>query len=239
MTVETKRAIKYLEKFSNQEFDNDRQIVFLTDSKGTHLKRQQKYLNIRHGSVTWFNVGSRQSLTGLEFITNEIDKLSKKYTAITIIFWHGTCDVSRKIARHIFPRYANTEQAAGPAREIFDKLDSLISSYGNIKIYYLEIPPISIRKWNKRKEYEHWVAQSDDTINDHVRSYNSVVREHNLKTGFVSPKFEQDLTRSRKKKSQATKYSLNFNILYDGVHPSGIIAKYWLLRVFQAIEKSR
>lgn len=239
MTVETKRAIKYLDKFGDQKFDNNSQIVFVTDSKGTHLKRQQKYLDIKHGTVTWFNVSSRQSKKGVEFIKSEIGCLSKKYESVTVLFWHGTCDISNKISKHIFPRYDSTEKVISFAHEIFGELESLISGYTNTTLYYLEIPPISIRKWNQQRDYEHWVAQSDELINNQARAFNSVIQEYNKRSGFISPKFEQDLTRSRKKKSQPTKYSLNFNILKDGVHPSGLIAKYWLLRIFQAIEKCK
>ncbi len=88
----------------------------------------------------------------------------------------------------------------------------------------------------RKKDYDHWVAQTDDVINDHVRAYNAIIQERNKDTGFITPKLDRDLTRSRKKKNQQTKYTLNFNLLSDGVHPTGIVAKYWLLRIMQSIE---
>lgn len=235
---ETKRILKFIEKNADQRFDLDSHIVFVTDSKGKYLKRQQKYLNVRHGSITWLDQGGRKTPKGIKALEDNIEELLHKHNKICVLFWHGTCDVTTKTGNHLFPHYKNSEEVKSDAIKNLDKLNEIADKHTNLKIFTAEIPPISIRKWNQSRDYEHWVAQSDDDINDHIREYNTVIREKNESTGFRSPKFEQDLVRSRKKKNQQTKYTLNFNLLTDGIHPTGIVAKYWLLRLLQAINNS-
>ncbi len=115
--------------------------------------------------------------------------------------------------------------------------------FPNITICLLEIPPISVKIWNKVHDHDTWFLYDDNCVNEQVRHHNDMIRS--LNGTFISPKFEVDLIKSRTNKKSKTnstsgsrvRYSYNFFLLSDGVHPIGVVAKYWAFRIIENINR--
>ena len=113
-------------------------------------------------------------------------------------------------------------------------LRNSVGQYANLKLFILEAPPISIKAWNRLNDYPNWEAIDNNAVLEAVEHHNEIVRQFNSESGFVSPKFTLDLYKTRKgAKDTHARYSINFQLIEDGIHPLPIFALYWLLRILE------
>ena len=115
-------------------------------------------------------------------------------------------------------------------------LRNSVGQYANLKLFILEAPPISIKAWNRLKDYPNWEAIDNSAVLEAVEHHNEIVRQFNSdsESGFVSPKFTLDLYKIRKgAKDTHARYSINFQLIEGGIHPLPIVALYRLLRTLE------
>ena len=100
----------------------------------------------------------------------------------------------------------------------------------NVLLTFLHVPYYSISIWNKTKGHknpekfpcdDNTLTERIDSVNDYIDNLNSEINSH-------SPKFNQDLVRSRKPHGSGQRYSLNLKLLSDGIHPGKTLAQAWL-----------
>ena len=96
--------------------------------------------------------------------------------------------------------------------------------------------------------HDSWETIDDEKVNKQVHLHNEIVREVNtcFDFNFISPKVENDLLKSSKRKSYAKgkkrinciRYNFNFTLLPDGVHPNSVLAKFWMYRILERLAAS-
>ncbi len=114
-----------------------------------------------------------------------------------------------------------------------------LSITASIKCTFLQIPYYSIQRWNETKGHQNPVIYKadDEQLTSLIDTANEFVELLNSETNTHTPKLNQDLVRSRKKKGGKQRYSLNFNLLHDGIHPGENIARSWLASISRQIHK--
>lgn len=101
---EIHRLEKYLVKKGNTEFKPRKGILVISDSKGRYLKNHVQDLDVDPRLIKWHYKSGRSGLDGLKYIKENLGRDSSASDGL-VVFWHGTCDVSTKLGRYIFPRY--------------------------------------------------------------------------------------------------------------------------------------
>lgn len=238
---ELQKIYKYLDKLDLKLESAENKIVVCSDSKGRYLKPFVPKIYQRN--FIWYTKSGRSTLGGVKFIQNRLERLSKTNKRVTLVFWHGTCDITRKEGKFICLKNRFDSEVVGKLKRTYSKLIKITKQYPNIELCLLEIPPISVRIWNKTHDHDTWFLEDDVVVNDQVRAHNELIRSLNCR--YVSPRFALDLLKSRSNKKSSKKinsrsrvrYSYNFFLLSDGVHPIGVVAKYWAFRIIENINR--
>ena len=107
-----------------------------------------------------------------------------------------------------------------------------ICASSRIKLTFLQCPYYSIQRWNNFKGH----TNSDSYKTDDQFLTTQIDK---LNAGLISysPKLNQDLIRSRKGSRKRQRYSLNFNLFKDGIHPDKPLAKSWFTSIYKKIRK--
>lgn len=233
--------IRKAEEFINKhpiKLDKDTLYVFCTDSKGKRL--------IHHAPIVykynflWRNVGGRTTEVGVNSIISELSTISKLKPKVKLIFWHGTCDITRKDANNLLNlKTTDNERVVNNIKIQYEKLYTAVAKYKNIQLYLMEIPPISVSTYNRINGCTLNYTDADKQVETQVKLHNNKVRELNKRTDVSSPMFTEDLKISKKqggsKKQKPTKYLYKFELTTDGVHPKKTLAKKWLHKIINKV----
>lgn len=202
--------------------------VFVSDSKGNYLK-----YCATDNKIQWLYKGGTNSRDIFNWLEKNVRKLTKKYGRIRIYVWIGTCDLTSKSGRYISlkPDSALTELK----HNLQHIKDTYISD--RVCLTFLQVPYYSISIWNEKKGHkEPELFKCDDNkLNELIDSVNVFIDKLNTEINSYTPKFNQDLLRSRKRRNSKSRYSLNFNLLPDGIHPGKNLSKAWLTSLIKNI----
>lgn len=233
--------MKNIEKFLDRERMSElipkyNRIVILSDSKGNYIKAELDKIKHLNSEVVFWAKPGRNTKDGIAFLTNHIEDINDKCKTI-ILFWHFTCDATKKIGKIIQQRYDTAPDLTGNIEPHLKSLLSIHARHEHIDIGILECPPIFTKEWNKARG-EQSSDRSDDTrLNEQISDLNSVIRTYNSRIGFSSPKFVCDFIHRNKRKGKKVKETLNPILLKDGVHPIGIVAYKWLVKILKSISQ--
>lgn len=241
MTVELKKIHKYLDKtVIPQAPEVGTSIVICADSKGNYLK---SHIPANYRSrITWCTQKGRTTEEGVNFLEREIRNISSAHHTVVLMYWHGSCDITRKIDQFIYLKTQNESVSVNYWHRNFSRLCDLVNNFPNIKLCLLEIPPISTKTWNRTRDHVSWEITDDSEVYNQVHLHNEIVREYNLRIGlnFLSPKPTNDLLQSHKNKPRSkVRYAFNFSLLPDGVHPIADLARYWVVRILERLASSQ
>ena len=136
MSCEIKNNQKYLEKV-NLTFAPRSTIIVFSDSKGRYIRPHilPQYRQI----VQWHVKSGRTTKEGTRYLEREIPNFSRHHSQIVILFWHGTCDVTKTNGPHIYLKHKKEADATDYWRAKYSKLVEILSSYQTIKLAILEI----------------------------------------------------------------------------------------------------
>ena len=216
----------------------DKLIIF-SDSKGRYLEKEKDKVKCENLIIEIYPFSGKRSIPGLTDLNNKISlerqrcDLSGKKTFF--LFWFFTCDISNKVGKLIFPRYQLNSELIENLDFVFQEVVRLNTDNDHIQIGLLETPPIFTQSWNQQHGDPHWVNIDDEGINSQVDSVNSQIRETNTTLGYLSPKFIADFIKTRKKQYKRLRINLNADLMIDGVHPLGLIARKWLHRIIMSV----
>lgn len=203
--------------------------VLLSDSKGKYLKRAS---STKKQNLKFYCKSGKDSSDILKWCKNNVHKLIHEFHRVHIYLWIGTCDFTKKDGHYICKNENN------PLRKIKENLceikDRFVSD--NVRITFLHVPYYSISIWNKQKGHQNpdQFKNDDFELNELVDSVNSYIDGLNEELGTsASPKFNLDIVRSRKPKDAKQRYSLNFGLLPDGIHPGQLLSKAWLISLIR------
>ena len=181
---------------------------------------------ISHKKIIWLGRARFNSSDAVRFLTvGKINSLLKYHTRICLFIFIGTCDFTCKGRRQIHLRkpVCNTLQV------YYDNLLYIKRrcAGSRIRLTFLHIPYYSIRIWNKIKGHENAdiFREDDKELSRIIDAVNSRIDDLNSDMNTYSPRLNADLVRSRKGKGKRQRYSMNFKLLVDGIHPGKQLAR--------------
>lgn len=207
--------------------------VFLSDSKGKYLK------TVSHDSrIVWICKSGFTSSDIFSWLHRNLQRLLKRHNYISVYVWVGTCDFSAKGRHYISLR----EKQCDVLQRLCDNLhgiQEICAKSSRIKVTFLQIPYYSIQRWNGFKGHHHTESfKSDDHyLTDQIDYANDFIKTLNDSVHTYTPQLNHDLIRSRKKKGRKQRYSWNFNLYKDGIHPDKKLANSWLNSISKKIRK--
>lgn len=213
-------------------------LIIVSDSKGRYLESELKNITVENLIVEFESYSGKRSIQGLTYLNNLISNENSRCATgghkTILLFWFFTCDITNKIGKLIYPRYQSSDELIENTRFVFDEIVSLNNNNQNISIGILEVPPIFTRTWNERHGDPHWIAIDDKTLNEQVVALNTRIKQVNTTLGFTSPKYFTDFVKLRKGRSRSLRQNLEVDLMLDGVHPLGLLARKWLYRAVMA-----
>ena len=127
-------------------------------------------------------------------------------------------------------------------RNYLEECEETIARYENlskylanrkVKLVLLEVPYFSIKEFNRHlgHRYPEEFKKQDTDLILALDKLNKKIRDVNKENQTIAPKFSVDLKASRSTKGKRTKYSINYNVYNDGIHPKPLLAKYWMRKI--------
>lgn len=204
--------------------------VFVSDSKGRYLKAVSQDSNI-----VWVYKGGANSSNAFTWIHKNLRKWFRKYKCISLYVFIGTCDFTVKERRYIYLHHDQDgvlQRIRNNLKGIYEICSSVCA---NVKLTLLQIPYYSIERWNAGKGHPQpeQFKQDDIFLTQQIDSINEFIDRLNQSIGTYSPKFNEDLRRSRKRPGKKPRYSWNFGLYQDGVHPCTNLSKSWFASIYR------
>lgn len=212
--------------------------VVISDSKGRYLKLCVNRDSPLENCVEWYYKSGSTSSDVVQWARRNVVKLTSKYRNVCMYVWVGTCDLTVKEGRLISLR-TNIEQQQNKLEQNLVSINEICKAH-NIKTVFLHVPYYSIKIWCESRGYScpPSVVNDDRQLSSTIDSVNNFIDNLNSSSNVMSPKLNQDLVRSRKAKGKKTRYSLNFNLLTDGIHPTETLARSWLVSIIRNISRT-
>ena len=156
---------------------------------------------------------------------------------LTVYVWVGTCDLTDKTGSFIDLRSENYS-AVNRLCAFYKQIYEYLSEYPTITCIFLELPYYSIYLWNITHQHSNpeQFRAKDKILEGQIDETNKYIRSLNTLMHRNSPDFGLDLEKCRKQKGKLPKYSLNYGLYLDGVHPHPDLAKLWLIRICLRLE---
>ena len=222
--------------------------VVISDSKGRYLQECTQNKSPDNKILWAFKSGST-TFDRYLWLCQNVGKLIQDYGNICVYIFTGTCDLTirqrrqtglGKTQRSVKSRYVTLW---GP-----NSVDSLKRHYlmvkrllekKRVKVTFLHVPLYSIERWNRAKGHPDpkQFHQDDKRLTSYVESVNLFIDKINAEMGTYSPKLNEDLRRSRKGKNKKQRYSWNFNLYSDGIHPKTKLAKSCLKSIARKVRR--
>lgn len=232
-------SVKKLEKNSKHLYELDLGHlslvpVVVSDSKGRYIKQ---CVDSVQDNIKWYCKSGAESSTALNWVKHNLYKVIAEHGAVCVYIWFGTCDLTVKKGKYIFLS-ENLELSVSKLKGNLLEIKKFCAEK-NTKVIFLEVPYFSIEVWNRNKGHKTPSSfHADDMrLSITVDSINHDITTLNQELGVISPRFNEDLRRSRKSRGKGIRYSFKFSLLQDGVHPSFILAKSWCSSLYRNIKR--
>lgn len=228
-----KNICKATTSSDNSQTDLAWKPVIISDSKGRYIKLAVNKSVSHENEIIWCFKSGANCHERYIWLEHNVEDLLKKHRRIALFIWLGTCDLTRKVNKYINLK----PNPVANLKNDLQKYKDLADKYSNVKICFIHVPYYSIEKWNKLKGHSNseTFKEDDRRLTDYITEINNFIDDLNCQTGTSSPRLNQDLCRSRKRKNSKARYSWNFNLLVDGIHPSSVLAKSWLKSICRTI----
>lgn len=232
--MSVKKLQNFVERPLPQNQNIIKQVILVSDSKGNYLRRVDENQNLNFTYICRGGATFRQQFYNIK---NKINTFS--YSSHFLI-WLGTCDLTQKEGRYITLRDKEGESDLNSIIYFIEQFVALFRRH-RLSFSFIEIPPYSIVGWNKTKGHISPESfRNEDIILLHkIALVNDRIRQINFCfQGGVSPKFHLALCRSHRSSSYTRLGNINWNLFTDGIHPTQILAKYWLRSIVLQVLKS-
>lgn len=164
-------------------------------------------------------------------------KLLLNHNKISLYIWVGTCDFTEKVRKYVYLRNGQPDVFQRLCNNLQGIKDICVSS--RVKLTFLQCPFYSLEKWNSYKGHPNSeIFKSDDEfLTKQINLLNDFIQDLNASVNSYTTKLNQDLLRSRKGLGKKQRYSLNWKLLKDGIHPDKHLARSWFSSVRRKIHK--
>ena len=219
--------------------------VIISDSKGRYLQNCVEPNKCPENEILWIWKSGATTFERYLWLKENIDYLISKYHALSVYIFTGTCDltikqqvkVGRKSKRSKYVQLR--DKCCVSLLERHYVMIQRLLQRKQVKVTFLHCPYYSLERYNKRKGHPQpsVFKTYDKTLTEYVNSLNIYIDQLNKQMGTYSPKLNEDLRRSRKAKNKRPRYSWNFNMFTDGIHPKPKLAKSWLKSISRKIKR--
>lgn len=213
--------------------------VLLSDSKGFNLKNQ-----VRVNPETFIRFWCKAGATAedrLQYLKDNLQPELQILHNITLYVWLGTCNLTLKDKEGKFLKLSSRDNSA--VLNLISKFKEIyhcVRTFGNqVKLVFLRVPIYSISKFNEYIGYKSDSDERDDrTLAQQIDDVNMFIEDTNRLLHAYSPKFSQDLQKSRscRKRGRTPTYTVNYALYRDGLHPIDLLAKLWLIRLTHLVK---
>lgn len=219
--------------------------IVLSDSKGRYLQAEVTSSQSPENKILWSYKSGSTTFKSYLWLKDNIDSLISKYHHLSVYIFTGTCDLTirkyiRLGRRSVRSRYCELrpQHAVSLLKRHYSMIQRFLTRKG-VKVTFLHCPLYSLELYNKGKGHPdpRTFKLDDKTLTENVHSVNRFIDEVNRQMGTYSPKLNEDLRRSRKSKKGSQRYSWNFKLLDDGIHPKPRLARSWLKSISRKIRK--
>lgn len=219
-----------------------RQPILIADSKGNYLKQHADLIEQFDYFIDFECSPGARLVNYYYWLQRNLSRKVRQYGDIVIYCFVGTCDLTRfiesnptekrKRQKFIELRHSSDFEAVQSLIYEINRYLKFISKFPSVKIIFLEIPPYSIREWNKAKGHpdaDSFLSQ-DLALYERLSLVNDYIKEVNSRINKKSPRFTLDLRRTRKskKRNNYKRVSITFSGYKDGIHPKPLLARCWL-----------
>ena len=214
--------------------------VIISDSKGRYLKLCVNPEKSPENDILWLYKGGASTFDRYLWLKQNLDKLMKRYGQLSFYIWTGTCDLTKRLQNKTSrSQFIHLQEHQMDRLTWHYRLISELLQQKGTKVTFLHLPFYSIEIWNKLKGHRNLsqFKPQDKTLSKSVNFVNKYIDSLNNELNTWSPKLNEDLTRSRKREGKAQRYSMNFKLLSDGVHPGSMLSRSWLKSICRKIEK--
>ena len=230
---------KYLSKpfTPNAQYSQYRHPVLLSDSKGYTL-------SLNHQGVfpleLWCHsgAGSENRITCLE---GKLPGALEVHHRLIVYVWVGTCDVTRKDKDDPRLYIRNKDQTTKETivRQIRRAYD-IVSRYNDkVKLQFIDLQPASIKGWNieHKLPVTASVLEDDKIIYEQVQDINKSITEVLAEFQSKPLNFSSFIVKSRGSSRSRNRYSVNLDLLKDGVHPGKLLSQVFTRTLQLSINK--
>lgn len=194
--------------------------VLLSDSKGARLEQAHE------NNLPLVFLCKRGASTKhlVDLLLQKLPLLLQVYKkVITVYFWGGTCDITKKQGKCIQIRGKATDIISAIVEELHRAKDFVLSQ--NCRIKFIGVPFYLISLYNDVKGHRNPTVFLDSDT-EVVDLLNQHIEQINLQLGRNTLKFNADLRDTRRGKKRYF-----FKLLPDGLHPGCLLAQKWLRRL--------
>ena len=227
-----RKLTKYLARpLPDLSLQSNVKYIVLSDSKGSYLK-DQVFDSRESRHIIWWYQGGARTAEQLQFAKRKLGRELEGGQKVLLLCWLGTCDLTAKRGKYISLRFSQIDEGVCFLTERYRSLLALSSTFSGLTVVLLEVPPISIVEWNRAKGHPNPddFKEADSTLDKQIQAVNRWCAEHNT-VSVPTPRFGKDLLKSCKRKHKEIRYSLDFRLYRDGVHPGVLLAQAWLRRL--------
>jgi len=119
-----------------------------------------------------------------------------------------------------------------------------MKAYPACKITFFEIPPYSIIDFNSHRKHGDpaSVKKQEKELLKTIQEVNGYIRQQNQSLHTFSPQFATDITHHHNEKASKSKKitlrdNYQFDLYFDGIHPTIDLARVWLKKIALQIQK--
>ena len=226
-------SVAKLDSFLEKPLDAEknaitRHPVLLTDSKGYSLKNN-------HQGIFPLQLWAESSKTlqnRIDYLERNVQRLSETHDKSIVYIWAGTCDLTSRTKVGGKPKVAirnkGTETIDNIKQQVERAFDIVKRFHGKIQIKFVDIQPVSTEKHNRlaKSLSDASIAHAEDLqISDQVKAINKIIRDISKENGAQTVGFYRFISQSRGKRGGKNRYSVNFDLFEDGIHPGKKLAQ--------------
>lgn len=211
--------------------------ILLTTSKGNYLKVHSDLAVQYNINVEFHCKPGGRFADFYPWLRRYLPEKLYVYGRVVLYIWLGTCDLTYKSGRYIYLRHSDDHDAVVYLTEQINRFKLYLATYGlSVKPIFLEIPPYSIQIWNRVKGHQNpeIFKEDDNSLSHRIALVNEHITAINSDLGVTSIRFRLDILKVRKTKN-SKRTSVHFGFYRDGIHPSKILARYWMKRLVAKI----
>ena len=202
--------------------------ILLTDSKGYSLKKN----HLGNFPLELWAESSKTLENRIDVLEAEVQRLSEAHNKSIVYIWAGTCDLTVRTKVGGKPKIAIRNKGTETIDRIKQQVERAFSIiqrfHGKIQIKFVDVQPVSTEKHNRQKGSltDASVAHAEDVkITEQALEINRVIRAVSKDNNAQTVGLTRFITKSRGTKGGKPRYSVNFDLYEDGVHPDKKLAK--------------